>query len=165
MIPVPIPPDYQLAPFQRRLVVGPPDNDPTGEIRAVEAIVELVDDGHGHPQSRFHVLMELEHSDWTAWQLVPPPDPVRFWMVQLTPQMAAFGCLSEPTEVRPPQVLVTPDAEGNVRCPQCGRLCALPYFVTTHLDHHRYSVDGQQHAEVELTVVATLRDRYTQAGG
>jgi hypothetical protein len=90
MIPVPIPADYELAPFQRRVVIGPPDGDPTGDIRSVEAIVELLDDDHGRYQ-RFRVLVEVEPEDWKRWGLEPPARPARLWMMQLGSQMAPFA--------------------------------------------------------------------------
>jgi hypothetical protein len=59
-------------------------------------------------------------------------------------------------------VTLRPDPEGNVRCPLCHRTCALPYFVGQHVDHHRYTIDGRQFAEIEVAVVVAIRDRYQQ---
>jgi len=162
MIPVPIPADYQLAPNQRRLIVGPPDNDLTGDIRALEAIFEVVVDARG-TQRRFHVLMEIEPSDWDHWGIAPPPRPARFWMLQIGAQMAAFALTAEPTPGLPERTVhLVADEQGLWRCPLCHRLCTLEYLLGEHVELHRYTVDGHQHAELEVTVVATIRDRYTQ---
>ncbi len=96
MVPVPIPADYVLAPYQRRLVIGPPDNDPTGEIRSVEALHETVDDGAGQ-YSRYRVLVEVEAVDWQQWGMAPPEAPARFWMVQLAPRLVPFALTTEVT--------------------------------------------------------------------
>lgn len=59
-------------------------------------------------------------------------------------------------------ITLTPDVEGNVRCPLCHRTCALPYFVSGHIDHHRYSIDGRQLAEIDVAVQVIVRDRFKQ---
>lgn len=95
MVPVPIPADYQLAPFQRRLTMGPPKHDPTGgTIAPVDVIVEQVDDGQGK-YFRFRVLMEVEPADWQRWGVEPPEQPARCWMVQLTTQMVPFALMAD----------------------------------------------------------------------
>jgi hypothetical protein len=97
MIPIPIPDDTPLDPqLQRRLVIGPPDGDPTGHIRPVEAIVEVINNG----DSRYvyiRVLIEIEEADWKLWGIKAPPSRARFWLSQATQQMVPFALITEPT--------------------------------------------------------------------
>jgi hypothetical protein len=55
--PVPIP-DAAVPPGCKRVVIGPPDGDPTGEVRAVEAVVGMTDDG-----MRICVLVALDDGE------------------------------------------------------------------------------------------------------
>lgn len=54
MIPVPIP-DHLVTDHTRRVVFGPPDGDPTGDVRPAEALVGIVD---GLPRLCFLVQLE-----------------------------------------------------------------------------------------------------------
>lgn len=60
------------------------------------------------------------------------------------------------------RVRIEPNPAGFFRCPLCRRICTMPYFVGEHLDHHRYSVDGRQYAELDVEVTVIVRDRYKQ---
>lgn len=57
MRPVPIP-DDRIWEGSRRVVVAGPDGDLTGEIRPVEALVDVVDD-----TPRFSILIKLDPED------------------------------------------------------------------------------------------------------
>lgn len=57
MTPIPIP-DACVPEGCVRIVVGPPDGDPTGDIRSVEAVAGQDDDG-----PRIAVLVELDEGD------------------------------------------------------------------------------------------------------
>lgn len=57
MIPIPVP-DHCVPPGCKRLVFGPPDGDPTGDVRPVEAVVGIVD---GAP--RIAVLVQVEDGE------------------------------------------------------------------------------------------------------
>ena len=66
------------------------------------------------------------------------------------------------------RVTLTPDEHGDYRCPLCRRLCTLAWLLGPHTTHHAYSVDGQQHAELEWEVtaagvIAVVADRWGSA--
>lgn len=67
MIPVPIP-DECVPPGCRRVVIGPPDGDPTGDIRAVESVVGI-DESTG--QIRMAMLVALEPGELERLQRTP----------------------------------------------------------------------------------------------
>jgi hypothetical protein len=65
VIPVPIPDDCVPAGCVRK-VIGPPDGDPTGDIRPVETVIGVVDG-----EMRIAVLVELEDGDLERLQHTP----------------------------------------------------------------------------------------------
>lgn len=65
MIAIPIPDEY-VWPNSTRRVIGPPrGTDPTGPIRAVEAVVDLAE-VEGTVFLQYHFLIELEAGDLEA---------------------------------------------------------------------------------------------------
>jgi hypothetical protein len=63
-------------------------------------------------------------------------------------------------QLMPEPITLSPDVDGNVRCPLCHRTCALPYFVGQHVDHHRFTIEGKPLAEIEVAVLVIVHDRY-----
>lgn len=80
MRPVPIP-DHLVPPGCRRLVIGPPDGDPTGNIRPVEAIAGIVD---GIP----NVVMLIELEDGDLERLTETP---AVWLTMQTGQIPPWS--------------------------------------------------------------------------
>lgn len=80
MRPVPIP-DHLVPPGCRRLVIGPPDGDPTGNIRPVEAIAGIVD---GVP----NVVMLIELEDGDLERLTETP---AVWLTMQTGQIPPWS--------------------------------------------------------------------------
>lgn len=80
MTPVPIP-DECVPEGCKRLVIGPPDGDPTGTVRPVEAVAGLAADG-----VRIAVLLELEDGD-----LERLADHPAVWLTFMTNQIPAFA--------------------------------------------------------------------------
>lgn len=58
------------------------------------------------------------------------------------------------------RIRIEPNHAGLFRCPLCRRICTMPHFVGEHLAHHRYTIDGRQHAELDVEVTVIVRDRY-----
>lgn len=80
MRPVPIP-EHLVPDGCRRLVIGPPDGDPTGDIRPVEALAGMVD---GAP--RIAMLVELEDGDLERLQKTPA-----VWLTMITSQIPPWS--------------------------------------------------------------------------
>lgn len=81
MTPVPIP-DQCIPPGCRRIVIGPPDGDPTGNIRPVEAVAG-VDPDRG---VTIAMLVELDGDDLDRLQTTPA-----FWLTMWTTQIPPFA--------------------------------------------------------------------------
>lgn len=79
MIPIPIP-DHCVPPGCVRKVFGPPDGDPTGDIRPVEGLVGLVDG-----QMRIALLLELENGDLERLQRTPS-----IWLTTMSNHLHPF---------------------------------------------------------------------------
>lgn len=76
MRPIPIE-DHLVPPGCKRVVIGPPDGDPTGDVRPVEAAVGIVDGG-----PRICMLVELEDGDLERLAHTPA-----IWLTMLTGQI------------------------------------------------------------------------------
>jgi hypothetical protein len=82
VIPIPIPDDC-VPPGCRRLVIGPADGDPTGDIRPVEAVVGI-DEPTGEP--RITVLVELEDGELDRLRRTPA-----IWLTFRANQLSPFA--------------------------------------------------------------------------
>lgn len=80
MTPVPVP-DECVPPGCKRVVFGPPDGDPTGDVRAVEGIVGMVDD-----EMRIAVLIELDDGDLERLQTTPA-----IWLTTMSNHLHPFA--------------------------------------------------------------------------
>jgi hypothetical protein len=84
MQPVPIP--AELVPENCvRKVFGPPDGDPTGDIRAVEAVVGVVEED-GVQSVRIAMLIELDEGD-----LERLADCGGFWLTMMANHLHPFS--------------------------------------------------------------------------
>lgn len=81
MVPVPIP-DACVPPGCKRMVIGPPDGDPTGDIRPVEAVVGI-DEVQG---VTIAVLVQLEDGDLERLAETPA-----VWLTMWTTQIPPFA--------------------------------------------------------------------------
>lgn len=88
MRPVPIS-DELVWEGARRMVVGPPDGDPTNDvIRSVEALVDADDLG-----PRFCILIDMEDGDLERLQ-----NGERIWLIWHAQQLAPFSIAIHPTK-------------------------------------------------------------------
>jgi hypothetical protein len=82
MIPVPIP-DHCVPPGCERIVIGPADGDPTGDVRAVEAVVGI---DEATREMRIAVLVELEPGELERLHRTPG-----IWLTFRTNQISPFS--------------------------------------------------------------------------
>lgn len=92
MRPVPIPKEYVWEDSERA-VIGPPDDDPTGAIRAVESVVDAVRVGD-LTFPRFNLRIELDPADLAALA----EDP-HLWISILGSQLPPFDVALIPAGV------------------------------------------------------------------
>jgi hypothetical protein len=81
VIPIPIP-NAAVPDNCRRVVIGPPDGDPTGDVRPVEAVVG-VDEQH---RLAFAMLVRLEDGELDRLREMPA-----VWLTMWTHQIPAFA--------------------------------------------------------------------------
>lgn len=70
-----------MPPGCKRVVFGPPDGDPTGDVRAVEGVVGMVDD-----QMRIALLIQLDGSDLERLQSTPA-----IWLTMMANHLHPFA--------------------------------------------------------------------------